>query len=321
MDRDACSRPPRGAEPSGDIRATEPQGPALVTIAIPTFNRAARLRQALQSAQEQTYPNLEIIVGDNASTDDTPEICAGAVASDPRVRVDRSPVNVGAVPNFHRLVDLARGDYFLWLADDDRVAPDYVAVCLAELRARPSAVLVAGQARFVDDDGNVRRYEEPVEIAAPSEARRVIRFFWTVFENSVFYGLAPTDVLRRALGRSTLLAHDWKLVASLAACGTVHTVRSTHIARAMGGSSSSMAGLVRAYDANVLVRAAPYTSIAVAMARHVFSHHSFQTLPVLRRAPLAAASFGIIIIRFWPRQWYRQLWLRWRQPHDTQIWT
>ena len=289
----------------------------LVTIAIPTFNRVDKLERALQSAQKQTYANLEIIVGDNASTDATPDLCATASKADPRVRVDRSPINVGAARNFQRLVGLAKGQYFLWLADDDLIAPDYVEVCLAELRSRPSAVLVAGRATFANETGSLRRDEAPVEINDGSDARRVLRFFWTVFENSVYYGVAPTKVLRQALGASTLLAHDWKLVASMAALGTVHTVETTHITRAMDGTSASMKDLVSAYDAPWLVRAAPYTSVAVVMARHVFAHESFKALSVLRRVLLSVATFAIIIVRFWPRQCYRQLWLRWRLPVTT----
>src|SRR5438067_1287485 len=86
------------------------------TIGIPTFNRASLLHSALQSAVNQSYDDLEIIVSDNASTDNTAEVVEQFGA---RVRYVRNETNLGANANFFRLVELAAGKYFSWLQDDD----------------------------------------------------------------------------------------------------------------------------------------------------------------------------------------------------------
>jgi glycosyltransferase involved in cell wall biosynthesis len=93
-----------------------PQLPT-VTIAIPTYNRLAYLRQAIQSALGQSYPELEVIVSDNCSDDGTVE----AVASirDQRLVFLKQKKNLGMVGNWNACLERATGEFFLLLSDDD----------------------------------------------------------------------------------------------------------------------------------------------------------------------------------------------------------
>jgi len=92
-----------------------------ITIGIPTLNRRSYLMLALESALAQTYSNIEVIVSDNASTDDTLEYLAAI--TDPRLRVLRQSQNIGMVGNFNATLDAATGEFFLLLSDDDLLAP------------------------------------------------------------------------------------------------------------------------------------------------------------------------------------------------------
>src|SRR4051812_20844699 len=92
------------------------------TIGIPTYNRAHLLRGSMAAALEQTWPDVEVVVSDNASTDKTSEVVG---AAGPRVRYARNPTNRGAAYNVARLVELARGDYFSFLPDDDLIHRDF----------------------------------------------------------------------------------------------------------------------------------------------------------------------------------------------------
>ena len=77
----------------------------LVTIGIPTYNRAAGfLHDALSSAVQQTHKNIEIIVSDNASTDDTESLVLGF--NDPRIRYIKHAKNIGANNNFNTHVSM-----------------------------------------------------------------------------------------------------------------------------------------------------------------------------------------------------------------------
>ena len=107
----------------------------LVTIAVPTFNRATMLERCLESARDQSYTEIEIVVYDNASTDDTEAVVERTVGGAPACALRAPRTNLGALRNFQRRARQADGDYFMWLADDDWLDSDYVERCVEALRA------------------------------------------------------------------------------------------------------------------------------------------------------------------------------------------
>jgi len=122
-----------------------------LSILIPTFNRAEMLVEAVDSALAQTYPNLEIIVSDNASTDGTAAVMA-RYQGEPRLRYHRNETNLGMVGNWRQAVrDLATGEFFLLLSDDDSLLdPDYLARAARLIQAHPEVVLVYGEGWLLD---------------------------------------------------------------------------------------------------------------------------------------------------------------------------
>ena len=128
---------------------------ALVTIAVPTFNRAAYLRQSLESVRRQTYPHLEILVGDNASTDGTADLLRELSAAEPRLRGIRHDRNLGMVGNFNAVLRAARGEYFVLVSDDDILSPRAVELLVAACR-RPGVQLAYGAYAVIDSAGDVR---------------------------------------------------------------------------------------------------------------------------------------------------------------------
>jgi glycosyltransferase involved in cell wall biosynthesis len=92
---------------------------AQVSVLIPVFNRRELLREAALSALRQTESDIEIIIGDNASTDGTWAVCEELAALDPRVRVFRNDQNLGPVGNWKRCLEMARGTYGKILFSDD----------------------------------------------------------------------------------------------------------------------------------------------------------------------------------------------------------
>ncbi len=105
-----------------------------VTIGVPTYNRPAGLRRTLDCMLGQTFADLEVLVSDNASPDpDVAIVCDEYTARDTRIRVSRQATNVGITENFLSLLRAARGEYFMWAADDDEWAPGFVEACVALL--------------------------------------------------------------------------------------------------------------------------------------------------------------------------------------------
>ena len=103
----------------------------LVTVGIPTFNRAAGLRRTLECITRQTYRNLEIIVADNCSDDtDVQSVVDEFAQSDERIRAFRHDRNLGIGANFRFVLKQASGVYFMWAADDDEHHDRFVETCV-----------------------------------------------------------------------------------------------------------------------------------------------------------------------------------------------
>lgn len=132
---------------------TKQQTPQL-SLGLPVFNGEAFLEQALDSILAQTYQDFELIISDNASTDNTQEICQRYAAKDQRLSYYRHPQNRGAAYNFNRVFHLASGKYFKWIAHDDLHAPSFLAKCVEVLEKDSSVILCHSQVTIIDPQGN-----------------------------------------------------------------------------------------------------------------------------------------------------------------------
>lgn len=106
----------------------------LVSILIPVYNRENLVAESICSALRQTRANVEVVIVDNASTDNTWAICQDFAARDSRVRIFRNESNIGPVRNWRRCMELARGTYGKILFSDDMMAPDFLEKSLPYLQ-------------------------------------------------------------------------------------------------------------------------------------------------------------------------------------------
>lgn len=124
-----------------------------VSIGLPVYNGALYIRDAIESFLGQTFPDFELIISDNASTDQTEQICLQFAAQDSRVRYYRNERNLGAAANYNRVFALSTGQYFKWAAHDDVCAPEYLETCVRALNEDPDAVLCYPKASIIDEQG------------------------------------------------------------------------------------------------------------------------------------------------------------------------
>ena len=125
----------------------------LVSILVPTYNGERFLRPALRSALTQSYKDVEVIIGDDASTDRTADILAEIAAADPRVTVVRHETNLGGFGNPARLLELATGEYVKFLLHDDVLATDCVRDLVRGMQATPGAALAFSRRVIIGEDG------------------------------------------------------------------------------------------------------------------------------------------------------------------------
>lgn len=134
--------PPRGCPPP-------------VSLLIPAYNSGAYIAAAIRSALAQDYPELEIIISDDASTDGSAALIHALVHDDPRVRFVAQPHNLGMVANWNWCLAQARGTYVKFLFGDDVLTSPHSVARLAHLLdAHPRAVLATSARELID--GNSR---------------------------------------------------------------------------------------------------------------------------------------------------------------------
>ncbi len=133
-------------------------GHQLVSIVLPTYNRARYLREAIQSCVDQTYPNWELIVVDDGSVDDTPSIAAQYEAADPRIRYLRHDTNRKLPAALNTGFTTAIGDLFTWTSDDNLFRPQALDVMVDFLNQNPDVDVVYSDYSFIDEEGNVLGY-------------------------------------------------------------------------------------------------------------------------------------------------------------------
>lgn len=214
----------------------------LVTIGIPTFNRLGTLRRTIASVLAQEYSNFQVVISDNASTDGTEAACIEYAQQDKRIRYVRQTKNLGPTANFNAVLAGATGEYFMWLADDDWLDHNYLAVCINHLIGNPELVLVGGVARIHGENQVLEGLRMSLHQSSPAE--RLLKYVWRVRDNSVFYGVMRRQVIGELRLRN-LMANDWLFVGAMAFRGKVETVSGACLHRMRGGTSASPMRIAR----------------------------------------------------------------------------
>lgn len=221
-----------------------------VTIGLPVYNGADRMRPAIESVLAQTCGDLELLVSDNCSTDDTADICRSYARADRRVVYTRTDVNVGAAANFSRLADLARGTYFKWICHDDWMSPAFVETCLPLAESGPDVITVAPTVEVVDDTGHVLQHASTYVTPDPWPSDRLQQYRCMMDELAYCethsdgltmvryqYGLHRLVLLRKTRLMMPFISADYVLAAELALFGRIVAIEATLSRFTLGGGT------------------------------------------------------------------------------------
>lgn len=127
------------------LDASPPEGRATVSVVIPCFNYARYLPDAVRSVLSQEGAEVEVIVVDDASSDDSVAVARALASGDRRVRVLVNEVNVGPVATFNRGLAEAAGEYLVRLDADDMLTPGSLERAVAVMQALPEVGMVYGR--------------------------------------------------------------------------------------------------------------------------------------------------------------------------------
>jgi glycosyltransferase involved in cell wall biosynthesis len=190
-----------------------------VSVCIPTHNTARYLPKAIESVLEQEFGDYELVICDNASTDETPELCGHY--EDSRIRYVRFNDLTNQAGNFNRCLDQVRGEFFTLLHADDFFLPGFLADRVRRLSQQPETGFVFGAVKVVDSDGLVTdtKSQWPEDCAfAVGELVESLMFGCIVSPPSVMVRKSCAN--RAGVFRTDLTwGHDWEWMIRLAQAG------------------------------------------------------------------------------------------------------
>lgn len=174
-----------------DKKASNP----LVSIGLPIYNEEFFLRDTLDSLLAQDYSNIEIVISDNASTDQTEDICRDYANRFPEIRYIRFDTNKGQGKNFNKVLSESEGEFFMWASGHDLWSPNFISACLKKLNLNEDAIVAVPSCEWIDGNGKVM--EKKSGFSDTSGMDPIARYF-TMFWGNMHpaYGLMRTNIIK-----------------------------------------------------------------------------------------------------------------------------
>lgn len=229
-----------GIRMQGLLNITRARAAPDVTIGLPAYNDPVHIVSALDSLLGQSFGDFELLISDNASTDETAEICRNYAARDPRIRYVRQAQNLGATANWNFVARHCRTPFFKWAASNDLCPPRMLEKCVAVLRAAPDVALCYGNTMLIDDKGaSLGEHTSDPEILDRSPSVRFIRVINELVWNNAQSGLIRTSSLLKTRLDRDYIDGDMVLMAEIALDGGFRKLEDICLYRRMDRGSAT----------------------------------------------------------------------------------
>lgn len=144
----------------------------LVSVILPVYNSERSIEVAVSSVLNQTFPNIELIIVNDASSDRTKEICESLAAKDSRIVFVSNEKNLGTLETRHKGISMAKGEWIAFIDADDLWQTDKLEKQIA-LQKATGCDLVYTASAFIDDDGKL--YDWIMHVPAEVEYKKLLR--------------------------------------------------------------------------------------------------------------------------------------------------
>ena len=228
---------------------------SLVTIGIPVYNGELLMKKCIESVLSQTYENFELIISDNASTDSTPDICEEFLKKDNRITFVRQNENMGQNWNFNFPLEKANGEYFVWVAADTFLLPEFIEKNIAVLESQNKAVGCISKIKIDENYNDTYKREKQILkkiglVYRPYDTLPItgnymerIRKYLKHFPWEMFYSVYRTEALRESFVHDFFIGHDAGLALNVLKHGEIQVVDEFLLVSIPVGSSSE--GMMR----------------------------------------------------------------------------
>ena len=238
-----------------------------ISIGIPVYNGEKVIRKCIESVLQQTNRDFELIISDNASTDSTRKICEEYLNKDNRIIFVRQEKNMGGGWNFNFLLQNAVGEYFVWVAVDTFLLPEFLEKNIAVLESQDKVVGCISKIKI--DDTCIDKFKTEKDVLKkiglvyrPFDTLPItgnymerIRKYLKHFPWEMFYSVYRTEPLRKSFVRGYLLGKDYfvgndaSLVLNVLKHGEIQVVDEfLLVSIPSGAASKGMVSMTRNYS-------------------------------------------------------------------------
>lgn len=194
-----------------------------LVIGLPVYNGANYLAEAIESILAQTFTDWKLIISDNASTDETEDICRRYAQQDKRVIYHRQRRNLGAAPNYNYVFQPGNAEYYKWAAHDDILKPDYLRQCIELLDKNPDMAMAHCPIMEIDGKGNeigVTTDSCDFRLNGATPQERFKKALWT-YRNWDVFGVIRSDCMARTHLHGSYLDADRIFLAEVILQGNI----------------------------------------------------------------------------------------------------
>jgi glycosyltransferase involved in cell wall biosynthesis len=268
----------------------------LVSIGLPTYNRAESLKRSIESLLSQSYHHIEIIISDNGSTDCTKDLCLKFSAMDGRIKYIRHDINKGAAFNFNYVLESSTGDYFMWLGDDDWIDDTYINKCISTLVNDNELSLVCGSSTYYQA-GRYAFKGQAINLLSDNGWQRMLSYYSSVTDNGTFYGVMRKKELKK-IRMKNCMGTDWNIIAEISFVGKIKTLCTTSVHRELGGATKSYEDIASALGLTGYQKSFPHIAIAISSSQEVLlKNNSFSNKSYVSRLIAAIILFNLIVFK------------------------
>lgn len=176
----------------------------LLSVCIPTYNRGEKVLSLLQFLSSEIngsdfYDDIEILVSDNCSTDNTQEVVSEYINGSELFVYNRNEENLGLIGNLHKLVELSKGDYVWFMGDDDKYYDGIIDTILSGLQSTPAYMFLNHRA-YEEGRKENPNFSSAIDVTKPSfykDGREAILDIWNYTETSLMF--ISSSVFRREI--------------------------------------------------------------------------------------------------------------------------
>ncbi len=182
----------------------------IVSIGMPVHNGEKSIRKSIDSLLSQTFKDFELIISDNGSIDGTGVICNEYAAKDSRVHFVQQKENRGAGKNFQFVLEKARGEFFMWAADDDYWEKNHLTKCINYLTNNND---ISAYTTNVKINHRVGVRSGVKKLIDECPLKRQKNFLQYPGQNSIFYSVYRTKTIKALnINKYSYEAGDWKFI-------------------------------------------------------------------------------------------------------------